>query len=101
MILGMGPTPEVSAYWEAAFADPGRTKGPIHLVEKLSPSAVPMARLPYGQSLGTVCWTFFEMKMLLLYSGIWQYNQFGKTWPGTAKDTKDLSRELITLSPLP
>jgi hypothetical protein len=33
MILGMGP--EVSAYWEAAFADPGRTKGPIHLVVKI------------------------------------------------------------------
>ena len=35
MTLGMGPTPEIVAYWKAALADPGKTKGPIHLVVKI------------------------------------------------------------------
>ena len=35
MTLGIGPTPEVATYWEAALADSGKTKGPIHRVVKI------------------------------------------------------------------
>ena len=35
MIMGVGPTPAIVAYWDTAIADPGKTKGPIHLVVKI------------------------------------------------------------------
>ena len=35
MMMCMGVTPLVSAYWVAACSDPGTTKGPTHLVTKI------------------------------------------------------------------